>query len=328
MIDDVVRTIREKLKYTPAKWFNFHTEGDKQDIFIFSSPRSGSTWLMELIISQDNIKYIDEPLHTNRHKGFLTDIDPTWSEIYGSARRKDKFLKFFDRIMNGELFVGQQKFKHIYRGDFDYFTDRRVFKVLRAKDLINDFEDKFDIKVVYLLRHPIAVALSLVKENMEGRVGHYLNNKEYRKRFLNKELIEFSNSILEAGSQLEVRILQWCLENLPPLKFLDNKEWTIISYEEMVIEEEKSLNKLYQELELEDLDKLYEQVGRPSRTTADKEAKKNIDKNNKEFLIKKWKSKISESEENKVFDILDKFGIDVYQQSQFVINQESDFFVD
>ncbi|GAB6099419.1 hypothetical protein JCM16358_12980 [Halanaerocella petrolearia] len=323
---DAVRTVREYIKYLPARLFNFHTAGNEKDIFIFTSPRSGSTWLMELIVSQDNIKYIDEPLHTNRHKGFLTDIDPTWSEIYGSSNREKKFLDFFSRIIKGRLSVGQQKFKHIFRGEFDYFTNRRVFKILRGKDLINEFEEEFGVKVVYLLRHPIAVALSLVKENMEGRVRHYLNNKEYREQFLNQELIEFSNSILKNGSKFEVRILQWCIENLPPLKFSENKNWLIISYEELVIEEEKSLNKLYQELNLDDLDKLYKQVGRPSRTTADTKARKFINKNDKESLIKKWKNKISDSDEEKAFAILDKFKIDIYQPDQFTINKESNFF--
>ena len=323
---DVLRTIREHIKYLPAKLLNSHKKSKKNDIFIFSSPRSGSTWLMELIVSQDNIKYVDEPLHTNRHKGYLTNIEPTWDEIYSSTNRKRKFHNFFKKIMAGKLHVGQQKFKHIYRGEFDYSTNRRVFKILRAKDLINPFEDEFSIEVVYLLRHPIAVALSLVRENMEDRVDYYLNNEEYRKKFLNKELIEFSNSILNDGSQFEIRILQWCLENLPPLKFLDSKNWLIISYEELVIKEEESLNKLYDQLDLEDLGALYRQVDRPSRTTANQEAEEHINKNDKSFLIKKWQNKVSSEEIEKAFAILDKFKIDIYIRSQFTINKSSDFF--
>ena len=323
---DFLRTIREYIKYWPSRVINQHHAGNKKDIFIFSSPRSGSTWLMELIEAQPNIKYIDEPFHTNRHKGYLTDIEPTWQEIYGSAERKEKFTYFLKDILNEKRFVGQQKFKHIKRGEFNYSTDRRVFKILRAKDLVNHFEDDFDIKIVYLLRHPIAVALSLVRENMEGRIKYYLNNQKYREQFLSEKLIEFSNNILQNGSQFEIRILQWALENLPPLKFLDSSDWLTISYEELVVEEEKSLNRLYQELNLTDLDVLYKQVGRPSRTTANQEAEEHINKNDKEFLIKKWEDKVSQAEIEETFNILNRFGIDIYQKGKFTINKQSEFF--
>ncbi|WP_018248122.1 sulfotransferase [Orenia marismortui] len=323
---DRLRTIRERLKYSPAKFLNSHSEGDKKDIFIFTSPRSGSTWLMELIASQDNIKFVNEPLHINRHKGLLTDITPDWSEIYSKKNRKEKFMNYFSRILNEELYVGQQKLKELFNGEFKFITNRRVFKILRAKDLINYFEDEFQIQVVYLLRHPIAVGLSLAERGFEERVEYFLNNKEYIDQFLNDDLVEFSKFILANGSKFEIKILQWCLENLPPLKFLDNKEWLIISYEEMVIEEENTLDKLYKELELESLDKLYRQVGIPSRTTSNDQAEKILNKSDKENIIKKWTKKISKEEEEKAFIILDKFNIDIYQRAKFTINSKSDFF--
>ncbi|SJZ46794.1 sulfotransferase [Selenihalanaerobacter shriftii] len=328
---DILRTVREKLKYLPARLFNFHNDGDNKDIFIFTSPRSGSTWLMELIASQDNIKYVNEPLHINRHKGLLTDINPNWVEIYSGQDRKRKFCNFFNRIISEELFVGQQKFKEIHKGQFDYFTNRRVFKILRGKDLINVFEEKFEIQVVYLLRHPIAVALSLMKEDLEDRVNHFLANKDYKEQFLHDDLIEFSRSILKNGSRFEIKILQWCLENLPSLKFLNNKNWIVISYEEMVVEEEKILRELYKELELENLDKLYSQVKIPSRTTDEKNQKFINDSTNeiinKEFLIKKWDNVVSQIQKEKAFAILDEFGIDIYQLGQFTINKKSEFFI-
>ena len=46
---------------------NLHQHGNKNDILILSSPRSGSTILMEMIYANSNIKYINEPgLHTKK----------------------------------------------------------------------------------------------------------------------------------------------------------------------------------------------------------------------------------------------------------------------
>lgn len=321
-----LRTLREYIKYLPAKLLNEHNKSDKKDVFIFSTPRSGSTWLMEIINSQKNFKYINEPLHTNRHKGYLTDIDSTWSEIYSSSDRKDKFLKYFERILNDELFVGQQKFKDILNGKFDYKTDRRVFKILRAKDLINKFENKFDIKIVFLLRHPIPVALSLVRENMEDRIKYYLKNEVYLKEFFSQTEIKYAEDLYQNGSEFEKRILQWCLENKPPLTSLNSKEWVVISYEDLVVNEKETLLKLYKELDLSDLDKMLEQTKKPSRTTASKSSKKLINKRNKESIIKKWEQKISLSQKEKVFKILDNFRLDIYIEDKYTINKNSNFF--
>lgn len=323
---DYFRTIREYIKYLPAKLFNIHNECGDNDIFIFSSPRSGSTWLMEIINSQNNFKYVNEPLHTNRHKGYLTNIRPTWSEIYSSTTRKDQFLSFFRKINNNKLFVGQQKFKHIYKGEFDYNTNRKVFKILRAKDLINVFENEFEITVVYLLRHPISVALSLVKEEMENRSNYYLNNDKYMHNFFTQDQIDFSYNILKNGSKFEERILQWCLENVPPLKFLDSKKWLIVSYEDLVVNEKETIEKLYDQLNLNDLDSMFKQIKKPSRTTADKKSEELINKRNKESLIKKWEKEITVMERKKAFKILNKFEIDVYIEEQYLINRESEFF--
>lgn len=323
---DYFRTIREYIKYLPAKLFNIHNECEDNDIFIFSSPRSGSTWLMEIINSQNNFKYVNEPLHTNRHKGYLTNIKPTWSEIYSSNTRKDQFLSFFRKINNNKLFVGQQKLKHIYKGEFDYNTNRKVFKILRAKDLINVFENEFEITVVYLLRHPISVALSLVKEEMENRSNYYLNNDKYMHNFFTQDQIDFSYNILENGSKFEERILQWCLENVPPLKFLDSKKWLIVSYEDLVVNERETIEKLYDQLNLNDLDSMFKQIKKPSRTTANKKSEELINKRNKESLIKKWEKEITVMERKKAFQILNKFEIDIYIEEQYLVNRESEFF--
>lgn len=322
---DYFRTLREYIKYLPAKLFNTHHHCVKKDVFIFSSPRSGSTWLMEIINSQDNFKYVNEPLHTNRHKGYLTNINPKWSEIYSSSDRRDKFLNYFEKILKDELFVGQQKFKDIIKGKFDYNTNRRVFKILRGKDLINDFENKFDVKIVYLLRHPIPVALSLVKEEMESRINYYLNNDDYLSKYLNQDQFEFSRQILMNGSEFEKRVLQWCLENFPPLKKLNKDKWIIISYEDLVINEKETLVNLYEELELNDLDIMLKQIKKPSRTTASKNSKKLINKRDKGKLIKKWEKAITFTEKESAFNILDKFNIDIYIKDQYTMNKKSNF---
>jgi hypothetical protein len=45
---------------------NVHRQGPLPNVFLFATPRSGSTWLMEIIASQPGFKYYDEPLNPRR----------------------------------------------------------------------------------------------------------------------------------------------------------------------------------------------------------------------------------------------------------------------
>ena len=41
---------------------NVHRQGEKPNIFLFSTARSGSTWVVEMLATQPGMKLIDEPL--------------------------------------------------------------------------------------------------------------------------------------------------------------------------------------------------------------------------------------------------------------------------
>jgi len=50
-----------KIKRVIASTTNIHLTGNSPNVFIFSTPRSGSTWLMELILTQPGFKPCNEP---------------------------------------------------------------------------------------------------------------------------------------------------------------------------------------------------------------------------------------------------------------------------
>ena len=66
------------------KLSNYHKPNDSPNIFIFSSPRSGSEWLMNIIASQPGIKHCSEIFNLRRPVN-LTYIDhKRWFE-YGQG---------------------------------------------------------------------------------------------------------------------------------------------------------------------------------------------------------------------------------------------------
>jgi hypothetical protein len=111
-----------------------------------------------------------------------------------------------------------------------------------------------------------------------------------------------------------------CLENIAPLKFLDNKNWLIITYEDLVLNGEDTVQRLYNFLDLEDYNLAIKQLSRPSRTTVDAKTKNKIKEDKKDYLIKKWENQISEEEREKAFCIINKFGLDVYDKESYFID--------
>ena len=61
---------------------NLHIKGSSENVFIFSTPRSGSTWLMELIWTQKGFKYCNEPLDL-RNKLLRSKLGfDSWNQLY------------------------------------------------------------------------------------------------------------------------------------------------------------------------------------------------------------------------------------------------------
>ena len=136
---------------------NVHRPDGRKNICLFSTPRSGSTWLMELIWSQPGFKACNEPLDVRsplvrRYLG-ITD----WLELYNHSA-VPALHKYFQALCEGRLHaIDPVPFRRYYRP----VTHRIVFKIINgAEDRINWFRDTFNGQIVYLARHPIAVSLS------------------------------------------------------------------------------------------------------------------------------------------------------------------------
>src|SRR5690606_37954569 len=146
-----------------------------------------------------------------------------------------------ERLLAGTCGYGSPPLRCLVIGRMNWFRfryDRVVMKILRLQDLMNWFEDQFNAKIVYLIRHPIAVALS---REFYPRLPLFLNNMSFCLNYLTPESVRFGKEILDQGSELERKVLDWVLQNLPPLEKLDRSNWCCIHYEQMVMDPEKVL---------------------------------------------------------------------------------------
>jgi len=300
--------------------FNTHRKGNNGDIFLFTSARSGSTWFAEILSSQSDIVYVDEPLNWKRFISNKIPIPPSYEFIYSSPNRKEVLKKYFEDIFENRITLHFPL--ALWKDTYSISPTRYAFKLINGKELINWFEEIFDIKVVYLIRHPIATSLSRINwgwMDINKRFEYLLNSSEFR-NLAGEELVNYANKKLSHGSQLEKFVTGWCIENYIPLVHLDKEKWTFVSYEQMVIYPKKTCKLLKNRLGIKDLDMMLKHVKMPSKSNSAYKNTKNKIKNDKKRLglVTKWKNNVTDQEIDDVFEILSHFKIDIYKKGQYL----------
>jgi len=297
---------------------NRHQPGPRPNVFLVTSPRSGSTWLMELIWSQPGFKCCDEPLNLRHPTVKRATGIASWREM-DSAAGATKLERYFRDICSGRLHSADSL---PFRGKYHRFrTDRIVFKLLHgAEGLIGELAAKCNARVVILLRHPIAVSLS--RESFP-RLSAFRNG-DAAAGFSAGQL-RLADRVIASGSHLEKGVLTWCFQNSISLRGLQ-PDWTVVSYEQLVLDPEPVVAHLAERLELIDqaliLSRLTEAAGNQGKSDAStrqllaEQASGRLDK--RRALVEKWRSQVTSAQEAAAMALLPAFGLDAYRAGRLL----------
>lgn len=323
------RFFKETLKRLVTSLGNHHETGNKPDILILSSPRSGSTWLMNMLYKMPGVKYINEPLSM--------EILNFNKMLPISTRRDYLSLTKDEKIIIRDYFSNDKKIKHfgpynIFNRDYKYFTNRRIIKVIRANALLPWFLETFDFQIIYLMRHPIPQSISSINRGHYCAINEYLADDYYKNKYLTEDVIDFVAHISKVGSQLEKYMTEWCLDNLVPIKYLDknsHKNCLIITYEELVLEPIKMIEMISEKYDLDYSDNLIDQIRKPSKVTDSSTAQtiSKIREGDSTYLVEKWKKDIHGLLEKKLMKILSIFEIHIYQLDHFFAEDKYLYFI-
>jgi hypothetical protein len=313
MLNDIVCPAKNVIKTMT----NLHRPESRQNIFLFSTPRSGSTWLMELIWSQPGFKACNEPLDLRNPMVRRYLRINNWLELYSQDASPVLHL-YFQALCKGHLHAMDPV---PFRGFYRPVTNRIIFKIINGgEDRINWFRDSFNGQIVYLIRHPIAVSLS---REYFPRIQAQLKS-DYRQHFTTEQ-INIAQRILENGSKLEQGVLAWCLENTVPLRMATD-DWLIIAYEELVFDPQPVIAQMAERLALPEPEHMLSRLAIPSAVKAksNPQTQQALKQGtNRRWLAEKWRSHVSEREECRAMEILANFQLDIYQQGNFLPTRRS-----
>ncbi|HZD80514.1 MAG TPA: sulfotransferase [Actinomycetota bacterium] len=302
--------IRKAVARTVKAGSNLHRPDGRPNVFLYSTPRSGSTWLMELIWSQPGFKTCNQPLYLEnpvvRRRSGIRD----WDELYGTEVTQ-KLQRYLGRICAGRIgFTNPSPLRTPYRP----ISHRIVFKEIHAPaDRVNWIRDTFDARVVYLLRHPIAVAISSERWPVLPTFLH----GDYRRHFRPEQLTE-AERIAAQGTDLERGVLSWCLQNAVALREA-TPDWAVVTYEQLVLDPEPVIQELCAKLALPSPERMRDRLGVPSvnvRFKSAEETRRLLTEGaagDRPILVEKWRRKVDRGAESRVMRILELFELDAYR---------------
>ncbi len=279
----------------------------EDSFIIFSEPRGGSTWILEML-------------------SFLLDASINWEPLH-----KKKGVTSFEHYVGGIPFIQEnntnpdyyQLFKNIHSYSIHNKWTRQLlnlFKLIRSKKVITKYVranllvpyllQNFNFKYppIYLMRHPIDTCISQIKA-FEMTHKNFPKKIEIPGEFYGKNGLKKEDDLIELNSSLEFQVAKWCVNNYLVLNRLKELRLHPVFYSDILLNPEKELEKIINLYALPKAKTKIKQItfSKPSNSDFHDQ----FIANPKEQLHKNFNT-LDKDTKNRIQQILDYFGVKLY----------------
>jgi len=206
-------------------------------VLILSSQRSGSTLLAEVLAAGHRQRLVFEPLRgeavgLSRHlkRGQYADPGVDDPDL-------DRLLR---RVLSGRLrnlWVDRENASRLPQG--------RVIKDCLGTNLAPYVARHFpEVPLIYLLRHPVATAYSVVKLEWPDQVDELLEQRSFLATQFAPQLALIDEVAAGDRQSISCLVLRWCLENSLPVTLLGQGSAHVVFYEDLVAHPGRELARL------------------------------------------------------------------------------------
>lgn len=287
-------------------------------VFLFSSTRSGSTWLFELLLKSEKYRAVFES---------LPELDDCLKK-YNTPRIVLSEDHHFDNVE--DVFIGfnegdkiNWKQDHANSRNIHLLTNGTLIKSTRANYCVEFIEKNIlpdNSKLIYLIRNPFDVIKSKIirKNTDDGDLakkfsytpdGIYNTDDPFFKTYFS----QYESVMKKVKNEIQMEAFVWCLENKWILDSIENKDWHLVVYENLVTDFEKEFKRICDFIGIKYLKKI-KRSRRIKSSTA-------FSGNKREFLkssnfsepssfLNKWVSFYTKEQINDILKILHYFEID------------------
>lgn len=194
-------------------------------VLLAGTGRSGTTWLGDIINFNNDYRNMFEPCHP----GYTREYSGFHNKQY---RRPDDDDEEFHRALLAIL-TGSIKNPWVDQFNARFLCDRRLVKEIRANLFLKWIKINFPcVPIIFILRHPCAVANSKILLGWNPKLDDYLAQDELMAEQLSQQS-ELIDDIKRRDDWFEKIICQWCIENYVPLNQFDRDEMHVVFYENL-----------------------------------------------------------------------------------------------
>ncbi len=230
-------------------------------VMVGGKGRSGTTWVAEILNYNNTFEYLFEPLHPDKNPT-LAAFD--WKQYVPPEDDDLEKRRAMQRILAGPI---DSEFVNQFNNQPD--THHRLVKVIRinlmAKWLANNFPD---LKLIFIVRHPLAVALSLTRNQWPSDWNLILRQENLVDQYL-KPFLPFMDENQPLVTQ---HLISWCIEHYVLFHQLDPDDALFVHYEDLCLQPETELDRMFSCIGLTWDRSVLEKIRKPSELANDRSA--------------------------------------------------------
>ncbi|MEH6571147.1 MAG: sulfotransferase [Halioglobus sp.] len=281
-------------------------------IFITGAPRSGTSWLGEMLATCSGSRYVYEP--------FNPQWNPSLQGVLGHFRyaRKNDYLPAPVEDAARKAFIGKQSSKQrlrsVYRGYWRTqlgTKDRIIVKDPTAVLMSDWVAHKFNAKILTIIRHPCGFASSIESLDWKLNVDHLRVQDE----LMSDYLAPFEDLLIGARADPWLTIgAYWAAIHSVLFQQIENhKEWISCSYEDLCNDPVGQFSRLAGQLNLSVPDKRWD-ILRESSTAAGDNGRSGSAATRRDSgrMPEIWRERLSEHQIDAIEGIVRDFGLGEY----------------
>lgn len=263
---------------------------------VAGTARSGTTWLAELIASQLPCRIMFEPFNPRKVPGFRQFH---YFQYMRPTDRDVELRSFCQAVFNGDI-----RNDWIDREISLLRPQYRLVKEIRANLFLKWINTQFpEVPLLFIIRHPCAVVASRMKLNWatDTDIRPFLAQS----KLAHDHLADHRDLIGQLDTPEEKHALIWCISNLVPLRQFRAGELTIVFYENLCLQPEIEIRRIFQVLGHEYRDSVYDAMRAPSRTTVGNRAVVSG-----AHQPGGWRQALSPRQVGRILAVVEAFGLD------------------
>jgi hypothetical protein len=297
------RRLFARVLYAPLSWYGrLKARGYDigNTIVMAGSPRSGTTWLSEILHTIPQSCIIHEPLRP----WAVPEVDALglgWKAYIAPGVDWPELEEFMRGVLTGQILnrhtTSRASLPEILR------SERWIVKSVRANRLLRWMTEKFPIRTpILLIRHPCAV----VSSQMRHPSWHPRTALSVDSRFL-ADYPGVSDIAADITTWEEVLAANWCMDYFAPLSTPKPHPWIFVIYERLVRQGEEEIQRIFNALELEIPKSALKGLKVPSKSVREDS-----------FILigedplAAWTKRLSKEQVKRILHLVSAFGLDFY----------------